>query len=132
MHSLHCQSYFTSWNWNGYEEIHGALLARIAKSASRRNLEYRLTPEFLWQLYLKQDRKCSLSGLSIKFGKGPKTTASLDRIDNTKGYIETNVQWVHKDINWMKQDYTQEEFIEYCKNVYFTNVAKEPRVDKKD
>lgn len=45
-------------------------------------------------------------------------TASLDRIDSSKGYLENNVQWVHKDINWMKQDYSHEEFLQYCKLIY--------------
>jgi hypothetical protein len=38
-------------------------------------------------------------------------------IDSSKGYIEGNIQWVHKDINNMKWDFTQEEFINYCKLV---------------
>ena len=44
-------------------------------------------------------------------------TASLDRIDSNKGYTKDNVQFVHKDINWMKQDFEQNKFIEYCKKV---------------
>jgi hypothetical protein len=41
-------------------------------------------------------------------------TASLDRIDSTKGYLVGNVQWVHKDINNIKQDYTVDELMKYC------------------
>ena len=44
-------------------------------------------------------------------------TMSLDRIDNNKGYIEENVQWVHKDINMMKRIYSQDYFIYMCKLV---------------
>jgi hypothetical protein len=40
--------------------------------------------------------------------------ASLDRIDSSKGYIDGNVQWVHKEVNEMKMQATQNEFIEYC------------------
>lgn len=43
--------------------------------------------------------------------------ASLDRIDSKKDYTIDNVQWVHKDLNYMKQDFTEEEFINYCKLV---------------
>jgi hypothetical protein len=43
------------------------------------------------------------------------TTASLDRIDSSKGYIKTNVQWVHKKVNKMKQDTSVDEFKHYCK-----------------
>jgi len=33
------------------------------------------------------------------------------------GYIKGNVQWVLKDINMMKQQYSQSRFIELCKMV---------------
>jgi hypothetical protein len=42
-------------------------------------------------------------------------TASLDRIDSSKGYCEDNVQWVHKDINRMKNTFDQDYFISLCK-----------------
>jgi archaellum component FlaC len=42
---------------------------------------------------------------------------SLDRIDSKLGYIEGNVQWLHKDVNYMKQEYSQEYYIDICKKV---------------
>lgn len=42
-------------------------------------------------------------------------TASIDRIDNSKGYIVGNVQWVHKQVNFMKGTMKQKEFIKFCK-----------------
>ena len=48
---------------------------------------------------------------------------SLDRIDSNNGYVEGNVQWVHKDVNMMKKDYNQEYFINICKLI--TNGACE-------
>lgn len=41
-------------------------------------------------------------------------TASLDRIDSSKGYIEGNVQWLHKDINRLKINYSDEDLIQIC------------------
>mgnify|MGYP007044016634 CR=1 FL=1 len=64
-----------------------------------------------------------MSGLPILIAKTNKerklgiNTASLDRIDSSKGYIEGNVQWVHKDINWMKQDFNEEYFIFLCSEI---------------
>jgi hypothetical protein len=77
-------------------------------------------------LFLKQNRKCSISGESILFSKwlhkkGERPTASLDRIDSTKGYIEGNVQWVHKDINMMKSNHTTKKFFNWCKKVCLHN-----------
>lgn len=112
----------------GSEHIWGLLIARIRISAKRRNYEYSLTEDYLENLLISQEFKCSLSKVPIfaghiekkDYGK-IKITASLDRIDSTKGYVEGNVQWVHRDINWMKQDYTQQEFIDYCKLVAKNN-----------
>jgi len=41
-------------------------------------------------------------------------TASLDRIDSSKGYVKDNVQWVHKDINRMKWNFPQDKFVKLC------------------
>jgi len=43
--------------------------------------------------------------------------ASLDRIDNSKGYHLNNVQWVHKDVNRMKWIFEQDYFIKLCNKV---------------
>jgi hypothetical protein len=73
---------------------------------------------------LKQNRKCKISGVPLVFSKkcwGKDTTVSLDRIDSTRGYIESNVQWVHKNINMMKQEYTTEKFLDWCVKICLHN-----------
>ena len=87
-------------------------------SKGRKPIELSITKEYVWDLYLKQERKCKLSGVEIKFPtkhKDKSYTVSLDRIDSSKGYIEGNVQWVHKDINMMKRTYNNDYFIEMCR-----------------
>jgi hypothetical protein len=49
--------------------------------------------------------------------RGRVWTASVDRIDSSKDYVEGNVQWLHKDINRMKWDLDTDKFIELCKLV---------------
>jgi len=44
----------------------------------------------------------------------PSQTASLDRINSDMGYVEGNVQWVHRDINFMKGCLSQHNFIHLC------------------
>ena len=58
-----------------------------------------------------------MSGLEILFPETTKErwTASLDRKDSRKGYIKGNVQWLHSDINLMKQGIEQEKFIDMCR-----------------
>ena len=51
-------------------------------------------------------------------------TASLDRIDSTKGYTKNNIQWVHKTINKMKNVLHDEEFIQWCNLIANYNKEK--------
>jgi len=121
--SCGCSTYVNGKNstsWKGYEEISGRHWNIIKKCAEDRNLEFNVTIEYLWDLFLKQNRKCALSGLELKFDTSSSVrdkSASLDRIDSTLGYVVGNVQWVHKDINRMKRDYPDEYFIKICKSV---------------
>lgn len=97
------------------------------RNAKRRGLDWdeSLTIEFLYKLLIKQNRKCALSGLDIDLTEDridsninfKKMTASLDRIDSSKGYKVNNVQWVHKDINKMKNNYSEDYFKKLCKLV---------------
>lgn len=76
-------------------------------------------------MFEKQNGKCALSGVDInlsdklhKFSPDYSTfTASVDRIDSSKGYIVGNIQWVHKTINYIKRDLDENEFIDWCKKI---------------
>ena len=127
------KKYPKSYGFKGIGDIPGGYLSRIKHGAFSRNFEYSVTKEYLWNLFLKQERKCALTGLDIYFGKWKnkiqgKSTASLDRIDSSKGYIEGNVWWVHKDINNIKQDYTVEELIQYCKLIYEKHIKENKNI----
>lgn len=118
--------------WKGCGNLSGDKYRVYRQGAEKRNLEFTVTVEYLWELFVKQGGKCALTGLDIvldaRLGSLNKTgfqksDASLDRIDNTKGYIEGNLQWVHKDINRMKSDFTLKTFLEYC--LLVTSTAQE-------
>lgn len=103
----------------------------IRNCAKRRNIKWDegLTLEYLWNLLVKQDFKCALTSMPIQLTKERKNgnvnfskmTASLDRIDSNKDYTIDNVQWIHKDINFMKNDFDQDYFKNLCKLVYLNN-----------
>ena len=87
------------------------------KTAARtRGLEFSITPEYIQNLWEKSNKKCALSGIPIDWKGVPinEINASLDRIDSSKGYIEGNVQVIHKHINMMKQSYNNDYFIQLC------------------
>ena len=104
--------------WRGFEDIPGVFFSNTKGDAKKRGLKYGISPQYMWDLYLNQQRKCALTGQNIEFGKTRDArTASLDRIDSAQGYIEGNVQWVHKDINRLKNNYSQSKFITMCEMV---------------
>lgn len=123
---IRTQRDWNSANWKGVGELSRERLSKIKRGALKRNKEYSITDLYIWEMFLTQGRKCALSGISIKFGnKGrDETTASLDRIDSSKGYIEGNVQWVHKDINAMKLNHSEEYFFQLCKTIVDYNKNK--------
>jgi len=115
-----CSNRKTENNHRGLYEntIRLSWFTKFQTSAETRGLVFDVTIEDIWFLYTAQDGKCALSGLPIGWAEiGQLHTASIDRIDSTEGYFVSNVHLVHKDINMMKQQYSQEYFIELCKAV---------------
>ena len=94
---------------------------RIKRRAKTSNFEFNLDLEYIQELLENQNYKCALSGLDIELYKlsssDTKQSASLDRIDNSKGYTKGNIQWLHKIVNMMKHIQDQKEFIEICKKI---------------
>lgn len=105
-----------SHHWKGHGQISSHFFAQIIRSAANRGLVMQVTIEQLWDLFVKQNGKCALTGVDIKFAESHKEnpTASVDRIDSKLGYIVGNIQFVHKDINIMKLDHSQDRFVELC------------------
>lgn len=109
-------------DWIGFGDISGTWwsqhVLREINQKKRKSVEMSLTIEVAWSLFIKQNRKCALSGVHLYFGsRSHKNTASLDRIDSSKGYTIDNIQWVHKHINFMKRDFDQLYFLSLCQKV---------------
>lgn len=99
----------------------------LKNNASKRSIEFNITKENVIFALKNQSNKCALSGLPVKFADTAsdhlrgETTASVDRIDSSKGYFVNNIQIVHKTINYMKHTLTQEEFLFFCESVINNN-----------
>lgn len=104
--------------WRKYEDISGKFWIALKQSAKVRNHEFKITIKYIWDLFIKQNKRCSLSNLPLNFEKKEGTFyPSLDRIDSNFGYIEGNVQWTCKEINMMKWKLKQEDFLFFCKQI---------------
>jgi len=117
--------------WSGYEEIHGRLWGRAFRSARARGIEFNVSIEEGWKQFLKQNKKCALSGIELNFQSRANCwdqTASLDRKSSLGGYTKDNIQWLHKDVNKMKMDIPEEIFIEYCKIIAKNKENSNPNI----
>lgn len=107
-----------SWAWKGFGEFPQSHYRTIYHSAQAKGFEFDVTREYLWELFLAQERRCVFTGWELSFTSSyndkASRTASLDRIDSSRGYVEGNVQWVHRDVNKLKKNMTDKRFLELC------------------
>lgn len=92
----------------------------LLRDAKQRKLEYNLDEFFIKELLNKQENRCALSGTIFN----DKNKISIDRIDSSKGYIKDNIQLVIFEVNRMKSNFTQDQFIEFCSLVSNWNIIK--------
>jgi hypothetical protein len=107
--------------WTGAGDMPGKYWKGIMQKARQRGIPVEIEPEEAWKQFMAQDGLCALTGCLLQFGVAQ--NASLDRIRSDKGYINGNIQWVHKHINWMKNRFDNETFISYCRDVASHNAA---------
>lgn len=112
-----------SKRWSGVGLLSGSYFLSLKNGARGRKIEFNITKDYLWNKYLEQNGQCSLTGVDISLiprssKNKAKQWASVDRIDSSIGYIESNIHWVHKRINDMKWDLKLDRFIELCTKIH--------------
>ena len=110
--------------WRGCGELSAYQFNHIKSQSKIRKLNFNLSLKYLWNLFLTQNRKCSISDEEISFSKSRRClgTTSLDRIDSSKGYVKKNVQWLHVDVNYMKWKLSETRFFELISKIHRKNL----------
>ena len=117
--------------------------SRIKQSAKARNLEFNITPEFIHELFYKQDQQSAITGVPLVLpkyeGRGTGLSnnpsenddyiASLDRIDSNRGYTEDNVWWIGRRENICKSNLSMTDLEDFFKNGY-ENLKKCKRLQR--
>jgi hypothetical protein len=121
--SKSCSCNIANSRYRGYEDVSKTYFKQMKQGAVSRNLQFDITMKDVWDQYIRQNKKCMFSGVDIQFSKSYNNgqTASVDRIDSSKGYTKDNIQIVHKLVNRMKQDLSDQDFIYWCKLIANNN-----------
>lgn len=101
------------------------------KHAPERGLEFNIDVSDI-----KIPEKCPIFNRKFEYGKESyyDWTPSLDRIDNTKGYVKGNVWVISHKANIMKNNATWDEIKIFCENIlrYSPNNNKEEVIESKN
>lgn len=108
--------------WKGGRHTPLTHFNKFKRAAARRSIEWYLTIADIDDLFDRQRGLCAMSGVELKFDHGQRNgsengNASLDRIDNKRGYHKDNVQLVTKAVNMGKQGESYEDFVSMCMRV---------------
>jgi hypothetical protein len=83
------------------------LVRSSRNSAKQRGLEHTITANDI-----TIPTHCPLLGTKLEYGN-----ISLDRIDNTKGYVPGNIMVMSGKANFMKRDASWEELVLFAQNI---------------
>jgi hypothetical protein len=93
-------------------------LLQAKSRAKSKNLPCEITADYLQSLLDYQENKCFYSGMEMKLSRAGAYTASIDRVDSTKGYVKGNIVFVISAVNTMKNDLPEKEFLSIIESIY--------------
>ncbi len=102
--------------FTGFRKFIRSINVRVNESNKTKGISL----EELKQVWDEQKGICPLTGWSmvLKEGKGClPNQASIDRIDNTKGYISGNVRFVALIANYCRNNFSDDQVIDFCRSV---------------
>lgn len=102
---------------------------RAKYRSNKKGYQCNITPEYLKLLWEQQEGKCQFTNWKIILPHGTDygwdtsspMNASVDRIDNSKGYVEGNVRFISYMANLARQTFTDDQLINFCMAVAATH-----------
>lgn len=102
----------------------------LKSGARARDYEFKITKRQLKKILL-ESRNCGLTGRELTHQQHDPYKASIDRIDNNRGYVKGNFQVVGSRINRHRLDLPLTDFLEMCFDVA-RHHGWQPPVDQED
>lgn len=133
--SRECQGRHSSELYSDEYSTFRHMYLRAKHDSNKKYREFNISLDDIKNIWEKQKGICNLSGVEVKFGETNASkqhggsTASLDRIDSTIGYLPDNIQIVHKEINDLKSNLSEDVFINWCRLVAEHTKNREIRLD---
>lgn len=104
--------------WQNKNTIRVRFLGARTRAKNRGHM-FTITEEFINQLWTSQNGKCFYSGLDMKKEMDDAIySVSLDRKDNSLGYIPSNTILCCSAVNIMKNNLSPEQFKNLITNLY--------------
>lgn len=104
-------------NESGLSKIEVKYILRNISNSKRRckfkERDFEIDKDFIYSL----SKYCYYTGERLAFESNKNNSASIERIDNNKGYTKDNTALCCKDINLMKRNLTKEEFKNICHKI---------------
>lgn len=126
--NVQCKDCCLIWQMNQRRKNPLRFLYRDAKKhAKSHNREFNISLDDLVKVNELQNNKCSLTGVLFDLNNPP----SLDRIDSDVGYNLDNIQLILIQVNRMKSNFTQQEFIDMCYKIVAYSEAGEKKSKSK-
>ncbi len=104
------------------ESFMGDRFLKVKRRAKVEKVDFNITKEFLIDIYKKQHGKCFYTDeiLQLTNGKGRLPTGlSIDRVDNSKGYIIGNIVLCTSRFNTIKSNMTLEEIEKWMPPIFY-------------
>ena len=104
-HSGHRKDEYSGFRW-------------YIKVLNMRGKEVDVDLQYLKELWESQKGRCAFSGQELELrthsNKQKASSASLDRINNDKGYIQGNVRFVSVIFNYARNTFSDQDVLNFC------------------